>query len=366
MGRAASARLDDWYERYVPRAARVAFLMTGDPVRAGRRARTAWVTALGTFQDLRGEDELQIHIMRAATRARGRCKTEAGETNVALRALQGAPRRARAAAILTWHEELGRARTASILDCSPATLDSLLTAARGHLERALGRAAADSEITSALRRSTASTASPGILGARLIRLVRAGRRVVAGVAALTLLAGVTLGAEVARTVLSPRARAAAVTGDVRGRATTFGRSPAGQARPDRYRLGFSGACPSTARPLPLVRDARRDAGAAALRFNRALVEQDAQAVSALAADPRAASTVEWARTASARKLDITFSAPPSERDLRAFDCDPALTSRSWRVVMHDETGTTSKGIAVFYLVLTQAGWRVWASYEPAI
>jgi hypothetical protein len=124
------------------------------------------------------------------------------------------------------------------------------------------------------------------------------------------------------------------------------------------------ACPDPRRLGPLPKNAARDAADVAVRFNKALVLDDESAIRALS-EPSAEPTYgAWASTGSARGVSVTRAGRISVDDLFSVACGRAVTRRSLRVVMHDRNGTTSEGLAFFYLAHTDDGWRVWAADEP--
>jgi hypothetical protein len=63
-------------------------------------------------------------------------------------------------------------------------------------------------------------------------------------------------------------------------------------------------------------------------------------------------------------MKVTGSGPAGRGELVAYTCGPQVGRRTWKVILHDANGTTSRGLATFYLASTRRGWRVWGSWEP--
>ena len=131
----------------------------------------------------------------------------------------------------------------------------------------------------------------------------------------------------------------------------------------RYTANFIGACPMPDAVRALDRSGRRDATQVALAFNRALVEKDFTSAQRLALDPRISS---WGHTNQANGVNATASEPAVDDGRVIMTCGEAVAERSWKVMVHDSNRVTGAGLATFYLVRVDEGWRVWGSYEPRI
>jgi hypothetical protein len=122
-------------------------------------------------------------------------------------------------------------------------------------------------------------------------------------------------------------------------------------------------CPDVNGVLPFDETAAADAADVALRFNIALV-RDREGVLAALVD-HSATTLdpdEWGHTLLARGIEITFSAPARGDGRAQMGCGTVVAQRSWKVVMHDATRTATAGLAAYYLVKRDDGWKVWGSY----
>jgi hypothetical protein len=103
---------------------RVAYALTGDRQRAVKLAALSIRHALGTWRDIRGPDEMQIYVFRhVIQRARRRGW---GTKPQAVGAWTRISHRRRAALSLVLGEDLGPAEAARILECSRATVESLV------------------------------------------------------------------------------------------------------------------------------------------------------------------------------------------------------------------------------------------------
>lgn len=154
--------LDELYERHVPSARALAFVLTGSPEAAEDLVHDAFIRVAGRFQHLRRPEAVSAYLRRTVVtlhlsrlrrlRLERRYLAEQGPRwepasampDVAGRedlwtALQGLPPRQRAALVLRFYEDLSERETADLLRCSVAAVKSLvsrgLRALRAGLER---------------------------------------------------------------------------------------------------------------------------------------------------------------------------------------------------------------------------------------
>jgi RNA polymerase sigma-70 factor (sigma-E family) len=142
--------LAELYERHVPAAVRLAFLLTGDRSQAEDLAHEAFVRCIGRFAHLRAHEAFDAYLRRAvvnlhtSTMRRRRVerawlarhgasqavRTESmpdvGVREDLWRALGALPARQRAALVLRYYEDLSERDTAATLGCSVAAVKSLV------------------------------------------------------------------------------------------------------------------------------------------------------------------------------------------------------------------------------------------------
>ena len=143
--------LADLYERHVPAAGRLAYLLTGDRALAEDLVQEAFVRVVGRFRHLRVPDAFEAYLRRtivnlhtsqlrrwrlerAYLEREGRA--EASTTNPDVdareelwRAVLALPPRQRAAVVLRFYEDLSERETADALGCSPSAAKSLVARA---------------------------------------------------------------------------------------------------------------------------------------------------------------------------------------------------------------------------------------------
>jgi len=122
-------------------------------------------------------------------------------------------------------------------------------------------------------------------------------------------------------------------------------------------------CPDVNAVLPFDETAAADAADVALRFNIALVRGRENVLATLV--DHSATSLEsdsWGHTLLARGIEITFSAPARDDGRAQMGCGTVVAQRSWKVVMHDASRTATAGLAAYYLVRRDDGWKVWGSY----
>ena len=122
-------------------------------------------------------------------------------------------------------------------------------------------------------------------------------------------------------------------------------------------------CPDVNAALPFDKTAAADAADVALRFNIALVRGREDVLADLADhSARSLEPDNWGHTLLSRGIEITFSAPARDDGRAQMGCGTVVAQRSWKVVMHDASRTASAGLAAYYLVKRDDGWKVWGSY----
>ncbi len=350
-------KLDLSYSQYVPRAFLFAWLVTGnEPLAAGLSVR-GWRRSMGSMQDLRGPDVAEARVLRSVLsgvirRSLLRRRPAGDDLDGAWRRL---PPRTRAALILVYWDEMDVRHVADVLECSDSTLASITSRGLGLLKPHLGEGD-EGRLKSWLTERAESAPPPPPEDVRLRRSVNRRRLMtVGGVAlmAVMLAAGAVAGTRVALDrAANPPSEAnrmeRAVDPELRNRVDEL-RS----ACPDAQRIG----------PVP-KKGAEADAADVAVRFNKALVLGDKRTVRALTEASAEPTYGAWASTGSNKGVAVTSVGRISADDLFSVACGRRVTKRSLRVVMHDRNGTTSRGLAFFYLGHTNKGWLVWAADEP--
>lgn len=350
-------KLDLSYSQYVPPAFLFAWLITGSEPLAKRLAVRGWRRSIGSMQDLRGPDVAEARVLRTvlsgAVRANLRRRGRAGGD------LDGAwlrlPPRTRAALVLLYFDEIDPRHVADVLECSDAAVASLRGRGLNHLRPQLGEGE-EGRLQSWLTERAESAPAPPSESVRLRRGVNRRRLMTVGGTALLavlLAAGAVAGTRVAL----DRAENPPIEVDREELAAT---DPELRNRVDELRRG----CPEPKRLGPVPKKSEKDAADVAVQFNKALVLDDKRTVRALS-EPSAEPTYgAWASTGSNKGVVVTSVGRNSADDLFSIACGREVTRRSLRVVMHDRNGTTSEGLAFFYLAHTKDGWRVWAADEP--
>ena len=156
----AGGQLAELYERHVPAAGRLAYLLTGDRALAEDLVQEAFVRVIGRFRHLRVPDAFEAYLRRTIVNLHtsqlrrrrlertylereGRAPTDTEMPDVGARedlwrAVLALPRRQRAAIVLRFYEDLSERETADALGCSPAAAKSLVARAmqtlRAHIE----------------------------------------------------------------------------------------------------------------------------------------------------------------------------------------------------------------------------------------
>ena len=161
-------RLAELYERFQPRARRIAYLLTGDRELAEDLAQEAFVKVAGRLTWIRNPDAFEAYLRRTVVNlCRGhwrRTRTErsylrsegpraiepsadvSGEVDARdqlWRALQGLPHRQRAALVLRFYEDLSEQAVADALGCPAGTVKSLVSRGLKALREVMG----DNDVT---------------------------------------------------------------------------------------------------------------------------------------------------------------------------------------------------------------------------
>jgi RNA polymerase sigma-70 factor (sigma-E family) len=139
--------MGELYAAHAPDAARLAYLLTGDPVLAEDLVHEAFVRLFGRFRDLRDPGAFRAYLRTTVVnltrshfrrrrversyleRERGRPEpaADAPEPDETWEALQRLRPRQRAAIVLRFYEDLSEAQTADILRCPVGTVKSLVS-----------------------------------------------------------------------------------------------------------------------------------------------------------------------------------------------------------------------------------------------
>jgi DNA-directed RNA polymerase specialized sigma24 family protein len=379
----SASRIDLAFSQHVPYAARLAYLLTGDAALAHRLARRAFDRAIGHWQDVRGEDILQEFVLRQVVTSvrhrslfsarsirarprRGRSQPPSREDAVEKprsehrppdelwRALLRLGVRRRVAVVLTHWGDLDEAQAAEVLECSVGGLRSL--SASGTRALAAGRSPSrlSERLPEELQRRAAELPPGPQLTPEDTRHLRRRKTLLAlGAVLLSVLsATAAVGGTLAVIRRAREANNDPLTSEEFRRVT--------EAAPK----DLGGPCPPKSKMLPISngRSQAQRLARLAEEFNASLIENDPRSIRRLSFFGRR--SLPWASTSTTRGVKVTLSAPVGKNELPSYRCGARVARRTWKVVMHDANGTTSRGIASFYLVQTREGWKVWASWEP--
>jgi DNA-directed RNA polymerase specialized sigma24 family protein len=350
-------RIDLSYSQYVPRAFLFAWLLTDDDPLAERLAVRGWRRAMGSMQDLRGPDVLEARVLRSVLSGamRANLRRRRGPSDDLDGAWLHLPPRIRSALIMLYFDEIDPRRVADVLECSDATLASLRSRGLGSLRPHLGEEH-EGRLTGWLTERAESAPAPPSESVPLRRSVNRRRLMTLGgmtLMVVLLAVGAVAGTRVALDrAQNPPSEA------IRDESVSV--PPGLRSRVERLR----GGCPDPKRLGLLPKNGAGDAARVAVRFNEALVLGDDPTVRALAVPSAKPTYGAWASTGSNKGVTVTSARRVAAEDLFTVACGRSVTRRSLRVVMHDRKGTTSEGLAFFYLAHTSDGWRVWAADEP--
>jgi RNA polymerase sigma-70 factor (sigma-E family) len=155
-----AGRLGELYQAHAPEAARLAYLLTGDPVFAEDLVHEAFVRLFGKFRDLRHPEAFRSYLRttvvnlsrshfrhrrveRAYLEREGRMPPSPGPDPSARRelweSLQRLRSRQRAAIVLRYYEDLTESQTAEVLGCAVGTVKSLVSRGLQQLRTELSR-----------------------------------------------------------------------------------------------------------------------------------------------------------------------------------------------------------------------------------
>jgi RNA polymerase sigma-70 factor (sigma-E family) len=157
----AGGQIADLYQRHVPAAGRLAYLLTGDRAQAEDLVQDAFVRVMGRFGHLRVPDAFESYLRRTIvnlhTSSLRRRRLEraylirtgrraepsspmpdVGAREDLWRALRELTPRQRAAIVLRFYEDLSERETAAVLRCSPAAVKSLVARAMETLRATIG------------------------------------------------------------------------------------------------------------------------------------------------------------------------------------------------------------------------------------
>jgi hypothetical protein len=265
------------------------------------------------------------------------------------------PLRIRAALIMLYFDEVDPRHVADVLECSDSTLSSLSSRGLGSLRPHLGEAEEGRLKSWLIERAESAPDAPPESG-RLRRSVNRRRLMTLGGTTLMVML-LAVGAYAGTRMALDRAQNPP-SETIRDEAYPL--PPELRSRVERLRSG----CPNPQRLGILPERGAMDAAAVAVRFNKALVLDDEPTVRALTVPSAKPTYGTWASTESNKGVTVTSTGRVSAEDLFSVACGRSVTRHSLRVVMHDRNGTTSEGLAFFYLAHTRDGWRVWAADEP--
>ena len=331
--------------RYESELFGLAFALSGDERRAAAVVQEALRRAVARYEDRRGGDALELflfgrvvhHVPRSATRRDDPSWNAWVEIS---------PRR-RAVLALLLRGHLDEAGVADALGWSASAVRKAADRGLTQWRRATG---GDRDSLYALLAAAApipATSRPG--GALVLRRLLPLMMMAVLVAALVLAPPLTAPAP----VTAPKLEMA--------EASSLDTAPS----PLALHGSQEDFCPNLEGTLPFGTGADQKVARVALAFNTALVNDDRRVIAtyidpwpgALNLKPR-----PWDHTWVSHGLAIVHSAS-AESDGPARDlCGATTAARSWKVVMHDSTGTSSSSLAAFYLVRRAQGWKVWGSY----
>ncbi len=146
MPRPEGGRLADLYAAHAPDAARLAYLLTGDPTLAEDLVQEAFLRLLGRFRELRQPVAFPFYLRKTVVNLakshfrrrrveRAYAEREAGrgtsvdqpEADEMWDRLQRLNQRQRAAIVLRYYEDLSERQTADVLGCAVGTVKSLVS-----------------------------------------------------------------------------------------------------------------------------------------------------------------------------------------------------------------------------------------------
>ena len=356
---ATVSKLDLTYSQYVPRAFLFAFLITFDEHLSERLALRGFRRSMGTLQDLRGADMLEVRVLRSVVSGAQKARLVRRKTSddAITAAWLHLPVIARATLVLRFLDGTDPRRIADILECSDATVTSLVNKGLRRLGRHLGHTDHEELLAAWLKRQEEGAPAAPPESERLRRSVSRRRvltMIMALLGALLLVVGAVVGASTAvrRASSTPLPVVENDPGPVKRAFTLI---------VDELKLG----CPAGKGFLPPPpKGAAREAAKIAVKFNKAVIRGDKSTVRGLTEPTAKPTRGSWASTKTARGLRVTSSQPVSKQDIFTDACGRKVTRHSMRVVIHDRSGVNIKGLAFIYLGYTPQGWLVWAADKP--
>ncbi len=332
-------------DRYESELFGLAFALSGDERRAAAVVQEALRRAVARYEDKRGADALELFLFGRIVRRTPRHGRQRDDSS--WNAWIEISPRCRAVLALLMRGHLHEAGVADALGWSTSAVRR--AAERGLTQWCRGTGGDRDSLHALLAAAPAIPADSRPGGALVLRRLLPLTLMAVLVAALIL--GPPLNAPAP--VAAPNSKTAAASS-----ADTAPRPPALQASQEDI-------CPNLEGVLPFGAGADQKAARVALAFNSALVKDDRKGIAtyidpwpgALNLKPR-----PWDHTWVSHGLVVVHSAS-AESDGPARDlCGAVTAARSWKVVMHDSTGTSSTSLAAFYLVHRAHGWKVWGSY----
>jgi len=354
------------YDERAPSLTSFVQLLTGDRRLARRMAQRTVLRSLVAWRDVRDGETLELrlrgraaislarrHRLRRVIHPRSNRTEVVSTPDESQRRWLLLPVMRRAILALLIVEERSLAEVAVALDRS----ESAVGAAAAHASRRLGYP--DLEQGEGLREMFARLGRGATRGPDPAPRWTGWQRGISAVLSLALLA--------AASVASVEVAAAVARGDLEDRGLDAERAAVDLSTRERAlnvaRHSTFQWCPDVAAALPFDATAATDAAAVARRFNIALIRGRGEVLGGLA--DLSATSLEpdrWGHTLLTSGIEITYSAPARNDGRAQMGCGTLVAQRSWKVVMHDSSRTATAGLAAYYLVKRDDGWKVWGSY----
>lgn len=251
---------------------------------------------------------------------------------------------------------------ADLLQCSTKALASLNDSALSRLAIGTGSSGPEQLLRGAMERWIKEDLRMRLpFSSRVVGGIRL-RRLATSVAVIVALPLIGVGMYTATKGLVAVSRADDVGADRTGPSALLPEDDASsRLTAQRYQAKFKAVCPVPRPALPFNDATPRDAAGVALAFNEALVRGDARVIDRLAAPT--AGVKAWGHTETSAGMVVAASKRATSDERIIVTCGPRVAERSWKVIVHDSNGVTAKGVATFYLVRLEEGWRVWGSYD---
>jgi hypothetical protein len=361
--------LDAAFEWLVPKAARIAYLLTGRQELAERLAIKSFQRSFGTWQNLREGDALETTVLKGVVEgARRRSlwlragRIRRDEQDDLWGRFLALPFRHRAALVLKLEEGMEDELAADLLQCSTTTLGSLV--ASGTRRVFPTRSPEPEQLLRGALEARARDLDAGAgFSKNVLRGIRL-RRALTSLGVLMALPLLAVGAYAATrglVALSREDDAATAERPQAFRVAEEDHEGGGSLVARRRQDNFTAACPAARSARPFGDGTAREAEVVALAFNKAVLGGDSRAVDQLAT--ASGKEEKWAHTETSRGLVVAASRAATSDARVIITCGSGIAKRSWKVVVHDANGVTAAGLATFYLVRLPEGWRVWGSYD---